>query len=235
MKIGILNAIHPDASKLDWNGTPVEAYIRFLRRAGAPFEFVGYQVAQGAFPNSVEACDGYVITGSPHGVYDDDAWIGQLTQFIRDSYSVGKKLVGICFGHQVIAHALGGHAEMSDKGYGVGLKQFDIFKKRPWMGDQPDQCALYFAHQDQVVTLPPNAELLGGNEFCPIMLYEIKGQVLGIQGHPELTREIMQGVMVYAEEKVSPDVLQTAVSSLEGTPDNDAVGHWIVNFLQQDS
>ncbi|MCA9923672.1 MAG: hypothetical protein KC421_14940, partial [Anaerolineales bacterium] len=70
MKIGILNAIHPDASEVNWDGTPVDVYIRFFKSVDAPFEFVGYQVAQGEFPDSPEACDGYVITGSPRGVYD---------------------------------------------------------------------------------------------------------------------------------------------------------------------
>ena len=232
MKIGILNAIHPDASEVNWDGTPVDVYIRFFKSVDAPFEFVGYQVAQGEFPDSPEACDGYVITGSPRGVYDDDEWIGQLAQFIRAGYQAGKKLVGICFGHQIIAHSLGGHAEKSDKGYGFGLKQFDVTQKRPWMSDQPDHCSLYFAHQDQVMTLPPEAELLGGNAFCPTALYEIDNRVLGIQGHPEFTPGIMQDIVPSIEDKMAPDALQTALSSLNGTPDNKAVGHWIVNFLK---
>jgi GMP synthase-like glutamine amidotransferase len=231
MKIGILNAIDPDSSKINWGGTPVDAYIRFFKRAGAPFEFVGYNVAQGEFPDRPEACDGYIITGSPKGVYDDDQWIEQLAQFIRDSYQARKKLVGICFGHQILAHSLGGHAEKSEKGRGFGLKQFDVIKKRPWMDAQPDQCSLYFAHQDQVTTLPPEAELLGGNGFCPTVLYEIENQVLGIQGHPEFTLNIMQDIVGLLEGNMEPELLQTAVSSLNDTPDNDAVGHWIVNFF----
>lgn len=232
MKIGILNAIDPDSSKLDWDGTPIDAYIRFLKRADAPFEFEGYRVAQGEFPDSPDACDGYVITGSPQGVYDEDEWIAPLAQFIRDSYAAGKKLVGICFGHQILAHSLGGHAEKSEKGHGLGLKQFDVTQKRSWMGEQPDQCSLYFAHQDQVTMLPPGAQHLGGNEFCPNVLYEIENQVLGIQGHPEFTTRIMEDIVALADGRVAPEVVQTAVSSLDTPPDGDTVGHWIVNFLQ---
>ncbi len=232
MKIGILNAIHPDSGKVNWDGTPVDAYIRFFESVDAPFEFEGYMVAQGEFPDSPDACDGYVVTGSPQGVYDEDEWIAPLAQFIRDSYAAGKKLVGICFGHQMIAHSLGGHAEKSDKGYGFGLKRFDVMKKRPWMGDQPDQCSLYFAHQDQVMTLPPGAELLGGNGFCPNLVYEIENQVLGIQGHPEFTPSIMRDILELVDGAMEPEILQTAVSSLQTTPDNQAVGHWIVNFLK---
>jgi len=232
MKIGILNAIHPDSSKLDWDGTPVDAYIRFFQRADAPFEFEGFMVAQGEFPDSPDACDGYVITGSPQGVYDEDEWIAPLAQFIRDSYAAGKKLVGICFGHQILAHSLGGHAEKSEKGQGLGLKQFDVMQKRPWMGESSDHCSLYFAHQDQVTALPLGAQHLGGNEFCPNVMYEIENQVLGIQGHPEFTTRIMEDIVALVDGHMPPEVVQTAVSSLEQAPDNDAVGHWIVNFLQ---
>ena len=153
MKIGILNAIHPETSKVNWQGTPVDAYIRFFESVSVPFDYAGFNVAQSEFPDTVDACDAYVITGSPQGVYDADPWIADLMQFVRDSYAAGKKLIGICFGHQVLAHALGGHSEKSDKGRGLGLKQFAVTTPKPWMTGQPGQYALYFAHQDQVMQL----------------------------------------------------------------------------------
>ena len=134
-KIGILCAIDPAQSKVNWNGTPIDAYIRFLQSVDAPFEYHGYDIAQNDFPHSPDACDYYVITGSPSGVYDKDPWIEPLMEFIRDGYSAGKKFVGICFGHQVLAEALGGHVEKSDKGWGLGLKSFEIKRRMAWMGD----------------------------------------------------------------------------------------------------
>lgn len=235
IRVGILNAIHPQKSVINWGGSPTDAYIRFLQKAGVPLIFTGYEVARGEFPASPNECDAYVITGSSNGVYDLDVWIPELMQFIRDSYAAGKKLVGICFGHQILAHALGGHAEKSDKGWGLGLKTFSISQKKPWMTSVLEQCSLYFAHQDQVTALPPQAELLGGNAFCPNAFFVIGDQVLGIQGHPEFTRPMMEDLLTPMEKELGPLVHETAVSSLtHGRPDNEQVGQWLVNFLAND-
>jgi GMP synthase-like glutamine amidotransferase len=156
-------------------------------------------------------------------------------QFIRDSYQAGKKLVGICFGHQILAHALGGYAQKSEKGWGLGLKTFSVTGHKPWMTAMPAQCSLYFAHQDQIVTLPPQAELLGGNGFCPNAFFVIDDQVLGIQGHPEFSKPMMQDLLAPMAAELAPEVHETAVSSLDqGHPDNELVGKWLVNFLAND-
>jgi len=234
MKLGILNAIPPEsAGRVDWQGTPVEGYIRFFQSAGVPFTYAGYQVAQGELPASPLECDAYVITGSPKGVYDEDPWIGLLAQFIRDCYQAKRKLVGICFGHQILAHALGGLAQKSERGWGFGMKSFEISGDKPWMnGQQPGRCSLYFAHQDQVIQLPPGAERLGGSEFCPNALFTIDGRALGVQGHPEFSREMMSGLITKAGEGMDPVVVQGAAQSLEqGQPDNLLLAQWIVDFL----
>jgi GMP synthase-like glutamine amidotransferase len=232
MKIGILNAINSLTSQVNWQGTPVEAYIRFLQSGGASFTYTGYNVALGEFPESVDTCDAYVITGSPNGVYDEEPWIAELMQFIRDAYAAGIKMVGICFGHQVLAHALGGHAEKSDKGWGLGLKQFEVTTKKPWMSAEAGKYALYFAHQDQVITLPSEAELLGGNGFCPNAMFVMGDQVLGVQGHPEFTKPIMQDILAGKNGDISQEVSTNAANSLEKSiPDNSIFAQWIVNFL----
>lgn len=232
MKLGILNAIHPQKSQVNWGGSPVDAYIRFIENADATFDFASFEVAQGELPLSPDDCDAYIISGSPRGVYDQDPWIPGLSQFIRDCYTSGKKLVGICFGHQILAHALGGRAERSERGWGLGLSTFDITKSKPWMTNESRQCTLYFAHQDQVVRLPPAAELLGGNDFCPIAFYTIDNRVLAIQGHPEFSQDIMADILSRADETVDPQQLQAAFQSLsDGAPDNSLVAQWVVNFL----
>lgn len=232
MKLGILNAISPETSEIDWGGTPVDVYVRFFKSVDPPFDYVGYEVTQGQFPGSPAECDAYVITGSLYGVYDTDEWIATLAQFIRDSYQAGAKLVGICFGHQILAHALGGHAEKSEKGWGFGLKTFDIIKPKAWMTGPPERCSLYFVHQDQVIRLPPDAELLGGDDFCPNAFYTIDNRVLSIQGHPEFSASIMRDLLDLRKEIVGPRMYETLTHSLNnGTPDNQLVAQWMVNFL----
>ncbi len=232
MKLGILNVLDSRESDIDWQGSTAEIYVRFLESVQAPFEYVTYEVAQGQLPESIDACDAYLITGSPTGAYDADPWIKPLAAFIHESYHNHKRLVGICFGHQILADALGGHVEKSEKGKGLGLKTFAINATKPWMSKPTSQCSLYFVHQDQVIDLPPEAELLGGNAFCPNALYTIDNRVLGVQGHPEFTRDLMEKILTAYKEQADPEVLATAVASLNnGTPDNKLMATWIVNFL----
>ncbi len=232
IKLGILNAIRPGTSSVNWGGAPTDAFIRFFQSVDAPFEYIVYEAAQGELPPTPDACDAYVITGSPDDAYGTAEWLVALSQFIRDVYQSGERMVGICFGHQMLAHALGGQVAKSEKGIGFGLKQFDVMTKKAWMVEAPDQCALYFSHQDQVMQLPPDAELLGGNAFCPIALYEINGRVLGIQGHPEVSLEMMVEAAAAKKDKMEREMYETAVSSLEnGRPDAQLVGRWIVDFL----
>jgi GMP synthase-like glutamine amidotransferase len=236
MRLGILNAIHPAESQVNWGGSPVDAYIRYFESAagvaGVPFEYVGYQVAQGQLPDSPDACDAYVITGSPKGVYDDDPWIAELAQFLRDCYATGKKLIGICFGHQMLAEALGGHSQKSEKGWGLGQRTLEVSGEKPWMAGEKGSLDLYFAHQDQVTSLPPGAELLGGDDFCPIGFYTIGEQVMAIQGHPEFTPQIMEDIIALKEGDIDDQVYQAAASSLEdGRTDGQQVARWMVNFL----
>jgi GMP synthase-like glutamine amidotransferase len=193
---------------------------------------VGYDVAGGQFPYSIDACDAYLITGSPKGVYDADEWIAELAAFIRDAYQTGKKLVGICFGHQILAHALGGHSERSEKGWGLGLKTFDISEQKSWMAAGISRCSLYFVHQDQVVRLPPGAELLGGNAFCPNLFFTIDDRVLGIQGHPEFSVAMMQDVLEARKNILGKQVYQATMRSMDNsTPDNQLMAQWVANFL----
>ncbi|MEZ4711494.1 MAG: hypothetical protein R3A44_30150 [Caldilineaceae bacterium] len=231
MKIGILNAL-PHNIGIRWNDTPVDAYVRFLQSANAPFTYRAYNLLDGEFPTTPAECDAYLISGSPSGVYDADVWIAQLGDFIRAAYQAEKKLVGICFGHQILAHSLGGFAAQSEKGWGLGRHVIDIYAEAPWMGDKPASSAFYYAHHDQVMDLPPQARLLGGSDFCPNAFFTIDDRVLAMQAHPEFSPAIMQDVLSAVEAIVEPDCLARAKHSLDdGPPDNELAARWVVDFL----
>lgn len=235
MKIGILDVLTTlDLDDVSWHSSPAGTYVAFLESAGAPFAYSVYDPRSGRLPAQPNECDAYLITGSLNGAYDEEPWITALIEFIRQSHDAGKKMVGICFGHQILAHALGGRSEKSEKGWGLGLKSFDILNEKPWMNGHPDRCSLYFSHQDQVVQLPAGAERLGGSEFCENAFFVIGDQVLGIQGHPEFTRDIMRDLLNKPKEMASTELMQTARQSLQnGRPDNELFAQWIVNFLNQ--
>ncbi|MBE7555955.1 MAG: hypothetical protein HS126_33290 [Anaerolineales bacterium] len=234
MKIGILNA-DPATYVIDQQTDP-EKIKQFFRADGADLEFTTYEAAHGELPESIEAADVFLISGSPHSVYDGLPWISDLEQFIQCCYAQHKKLIGICFGHQLIAQALGGQVTKSDNGWVVGLHEISLYQRPPWLSPARPRCALYFINQDQVVTLPPHAELIGGNELCPHAIYTIGEQVLSIQAHPEQPARFLRAVIDFLGPTINPEAQEKALASLEKRqPDDRLVARWIINFIASES
>ena len=145
-----------------------------------------FDIFENKFPTDLKKFDGFIITGSAFGVYDKHPWIKQLFKIIKKIADTEIPLVGICFGHQAIAEALGGKVEKSDKGWGIGVSEIFFEGNKAWLTDI-DKLKLIFFHQDQVVKLPPNAELIAGNKFCNIASFSIKETIFTLQGHPEFS------------------------------------------------
>ena len=237
MKIGLLNACTPE-EEVEFNASEYDNFRDFLDLVSNEIELVHYRITEGEFPADPRDCDGYLITGSPRGVYDSNPWIAELGDFVRATHAADVKLAGICFGHQILAHALGGHAEKSEKGWGMGLRDFELKS-----GDTPDwltlpadngECNLYFCHQDQVMTLPNNATLLAGSEFCPNAMFTIEDKVFGMQGHPEFTQKTMVDTVEYFNGKLEDAFLQEVSSTVGNgkSPDDVHAARWVVSFFE---
>ena len=172
----------------------------------------------------------YLITGSPAGVYDPLPWIEPLQQFIRDAGD--GKMVGICFGHQVMAEALGGHVEKSDKGWGAGLHRYSIVHSEPWI-DSVGAIAIPASHQDQVVVQPPNTDVVAASDFTPFAaLAWTDRPAISFQFHPEFSPAFAKA-LIEQRYDVVPDP-DAAIASLDGPNDSARVGGWIRNFLNGD-
>ena len=172
MRIGILQTDSVREEFQDAFGDYPGMFRSLLSQAAAeaarPVEFAVYDVERGHYPAGVDACDGYVITGSRESVYADLPWIARLSDYVRTLHEARRKTVGVCFGHQLIAHALGGETRAADAGWGVGVHQVRIVGQAPWMQPARRAVSLLSSHKDQVVRAPPGARLLGSNDFCPI-------------------------------------------------------------------
>ena len=166
MKIGILEAgLLRDKMAGRFDPYPV-MFERLLGLAERDLSFTAYSVVRGEMPPSIDVCDGWLITGSRHGVYDDLDWILPLEEFVRALAVAEIPLIGICFGHQLIAQALGGKVVKSDKGWGVGLHHYRLEQGYDWMGAIPGEVSIHAFHQDQVVECPPGAQVICSSDFC---------------------------------------------------------------------
>ena len=223
MKVAILETGRPPGALADRFGDYPAMLERLL---GDGFEAETYDGAGGQVPDPA-AHGAHLITGSPAGVYDPLPWIGPLQQFIRDARDA--KMVGICFGHQVMAEALGGHVEKSNKGWGAGLHRYHIVREEPWM-DDATEIAAPASHQDQVVVQPPNTAIVAASTFTEFAaLAWADRPAISFQFHPEFSPAFARA-LIEQRYDIVPDP-DAAIASLDAPNDNARVGQWIRNFL----
>ena len=195
------------------------------------FKFSIVPVIADVFPKTVDDYDGYLITGSAYGVYDKAPFIPKLMEFIHVIFDTGKPLVGICFGHQIVAHTLGGHAAKFGNGWGVGTMPIKMVGKADWIPADISQVDLIHMHQDQVITLPPEAVRLAQSDFCQNAAFAIGKQVFAIQGHPEFTPAYTSALINIREDRIGKERAATARTSLLKPHDGCEVGGWILKFF----
>jgi GMP synthase-like glutamine amidotransferase len=231
MKLGILKTDDVRPELATRFGEYPDMFIAVLSRADPDLEFRVFDVEHGQYPLDIDEVDAYLITGSKSSVYDDKPWIATLIEFVRELHRQRKKLVGICFGHQLVAQALGGRVEKSPKGWGIGLHTHR-FNSAPSWHDQGDMdLDILVSHQDQVQELPPDARLLAGSAFCENAAFQLGDHILTFQGHPEFVPEYSREVMNIRRETIGEQTYQDGMASLEGTHEAARVADWIVNFL----
>ena len=202
----------------------------FAELLGQGFATTVYDVAAGALPDGPEAHPAYIVTGSPAGVYDELPWIAPLEAFL--GATKGKaKLVGVCFGNQIMAQAVGGRVEKSDKGWGVGLQTYEVVRQTPWM-DGAARISVPVSHQDQVVVQPAASHVLAASAFTPFgMLAYADQPAISMQFHPEFAPDYAKALIALRRDRLpDPD---SATASLDGPNDRARVAGWIRRFLER--
>ncbi len=189
-----------------------------------------YDVRHSEFP-APDAHDAHLITGSRLSVYDDAPWIRALAAYLEDVLRAGRKVIGICFGHQLMAHFFGGRTEPARAGWAVGVQENRIVSSEPWMEAGNGRLNLLSSHKDQVTRLPDGAKLIVSSDFCPVGGFVMGDQVLTLQGHPEFEKDYSRDLMVMRREMLGEETFQAGVASLGRETDEERVGHWIISFV----
>ena len=231
MRLGILQCDSVSGELRGEFGDYPDMFRQLLATEAVHPEFRVYDLTAGRFPAALDECDAWLYTGSKYSVYDDEEWIARAHELARELHERRRPTIGICFGHQLIARALGGRAEKAAAGWGVGVHTTRILEHRDWMDPPRERLSLLVSHQDQVVELPPGAELLASHDFCPHDMFQIGDHILTFQGHPEFPKGYSRATMERRRSIIGETTYREGIASLDSGIEPGVAAAWIHDFL----
>jgi GMP synthase-like glutamine amidotransferase len=227
--IGILLCAHLPAELQPLTGGDYDTVYRDLLRSGDPrVDTRAYDAINGELPASTEECDAWVLTGSPHDAFEDTAWIAVLRDFVVRAVADGARIAGVCFGHQLVATALGGTVERSG-GFAVGPHTMHVEATEWFSGGEVTINAM---HRDVVTRLPAGARTIATGTSAEVPAFLVGDSVFCVQDHPEFGRALTAALIDSRRNLIGDETALAATERLgEITTNGELVARWIVDFL----
>lgn len=237
MRLGILQTGWVPDGFAERYGEYPDIFDRFYAHADPSLTVIGYPVVANEVPADPNACDAWLVTGSKYGVYDDQPWIEPLKAFLRSIRAARVPLIGICFGHQIMAEAFGGRAEKSANGWGCGVHDYALQARPAWLGSDAPGFSMHAMHQDQVTQIPDDANRLATSPFCEYAMLSYGApeapDAISIQPHPEFNEDFARDLVeLRAVSMIPQDVSDKALASFGRKVDGDAFVRWSLDFIR---
>ncbi|MEO7223475.1 MAG: type 1 glutamine amidotransferase [Devosia sp.] len=211
-------------------------HVMFERMfAGEGFAFETIHLDKGQKLPDPSALDATLIMGSAAGVYDNHfEWMEPLRDYIRAAYAAKTPMVGICFGHQIMADALGGDVRKSERGWGLGRHVYGVTSRPATIGGNLPEFAIACSHQDQVLVPPAEAETFLASKFTPHagLVYR-NGAAMSLQPHPEFDDDYTLALAELRRGKAPDETIETAIASIKRASDSREVAGYLGAFLSR--
>lgn len=236
MKIGVLRT-GPVADELVSNfGEYDRIFANYLAPLSPDFTFQGWAVYEGDLPAAPDEADAWIISGSKFGVYEDHDWIEPLKALIRTIAAARVPMIGVCFGHQIMAEALGGCAVKFDGGWGIGRHTYKTTNMPSWAAGAPDEISIHAIHQDQVVQRPPDATTIASSDFCEnaALIYgdPEAPYAISIQPHPEFSDKFVQDLIAVRLDTFPAHLRDQALADIGKELHREWATNWFGQFLK---
>jgi GMP synthase-like glutamine amidotransferase len=233
MKIAILQCDNVMEKFQEDFGNYPEMITDLLNSVENNLEIGTFDVQKGEYPQNINDWELFITTGSKASVNDNEDWILDLIEFTKLLGVTKKKLMGICFGHQIIALARGGSVEESDKGWGIGIASNDILIQTDWMDNEQIELKLIVSHKEQINQLPQGAMVIAESDFCPYFMVQWDDHFLSVQGHPEWNKLYSKTLMNDRRSIIPVKRIEQGLASLEKNINNQQFARWIINFAKR--